>query len=197
MSLLLVTPPATEPVSLSEAKDHCEIGASDTAHDTKLTRFIKASREDVERITRRALITQTWKRTLSGFPPGRKILLPRPPLQSVSITYYDGDGVSQSLSPSAIQVDTVAAPGSVQPAVDFEWPVTQSLRQIAVEIEFVAGFGNSSSDVPSVFRQLILELVAFRFWSRGDLNLDIPKHIQWSLQSLRCGAHSDLYEIKS
>jgi uncharacterized phiE125 gp8 family phage protein len=196
MSFSLVTPPAIEPVTLAEAKKQLEIGISDTSHDSHVTRLIKAAREDVERLTRRALITQTWQRNLSSFPSGR-IFLPRPPLRSVTITYRDGNGALQPLTSSHYQIDTDAAPGSIEPAINEQWPVTEPLRRDAVLIEFSAGYGSAASDVPEVFRQVILELVAFRFWFRGDMNLEIPKHIKWSLSSLRCGAHSGYYDLKT
>lgn len=195
MSLKLITPPAVEPVTLAEAKKQVELPLADTTHDSQLTRLITACREDVERFTRRALITQTWRRTLPYFPCGR-IYFPRPPLSSVSIDYYDGSGVSQSLDAGLVQVDTDSAPGSVEPAVNTTWPTTQAGRRDAVTIEFECGFGDEASDVPANYRQLILELIAFRFWYRGDMSMDIPDHIKWSLKALRSGGHSGLYELR-
>ena len=52
--------PGSEPVSLSEARDQCEIAATDTNHDTKLTRYIQASREQVEDDSEYKCITQTY-----------------------------------------------------------------------------------------------------------------------------------------
>lgn len=196
MSLKLITPPAVEPVTLEEAKKQVELPLSATSHDDQLTRLIKAAREDVERHTRRALITQTWRRSLPAFPSGR-IFIPRPPLRSVSIEYYDGVGVSQSLASELVQVDTDSAPGSVEPAPDETWPSTQALRRDAVTIEFECGFGDAASDVPEVYRQLILEIVAFRFWYRGDMQMKIPDHIMWSMNALRCGAHGGFYGLRS
>lgn len=195
MSLKLVTGPTIEPITTNDAKKQLEIADGDTSHDTHVDRLITGARRDVERITRRALITQTWRRTFDGFPPG-KILLPRPPLISVSsVQYYDSDGASQSLSGSLYQVDTESAPGSVSQAINEVWPVTQIGKVNSVTITWTAGFGASRDSVPEEYKEIIRGLVAFRFWSRGDLDAKIPDHIMWALQSLRCGAHSGYYGL--
>ena len=49
MALVLVTPPATQPVSLTEAKLHLRV--SDTTEDTLITALIAAARERAEAIT--------------------------------------------------------------------------------------------------------------------------------------------------
>lgn len=55
MHLVIVTPPAAEPVSVAEA--HARIDASD--EDTLIGSLITAARELVETETARRLITQT------------------------------------------------------------------------------------------------------------------------------------------
>lgn len=195
MSLKLVTGPTSEPITLEDAKKQLEIANGDTSHDEHVGRLIVGARRDVERFTRRALITQTWRRSLNGFRTV-KIFLPRPPLISVSsVQYYDSDGVSQSLSGSLYQVDTESVPGSISPAVNEVWPVTQIGKVNSVTITWTAGFGATRDSVPEEYKELIRGLVAFRFWSRGDLEAKIPDHIMWSLQSLRCGAHSGFYDL--
>lgn len=194
MSLKLVTGPTTEPITLDDAKKQLEIALGDTTHDEHVSRLITSARRDVERITRRALITQTWRRKLNAFYEP-VILLPRPPLISVSsVTYFDSDGVSQSLSSSLYQVDTESAPGSIRPGPNEVWPVTQVSKVGAITITFVAGFGDRTS-VPEEYKELIRGLVAFRFWSRGDLDAKIPDHLMWAMKSLRCGVHSGYYGI--
>src|SRR4051812_21902860 len=105
--------PVAEPVLLAEAKQHLRVdGAYD---DALINRLIGSAREYAERETRRQLLTSTYKLTLDYFPGrcwtltnealprekaweygryfhDRAILLPRPPLQSVtSIVYTDAN----------------------------------------------------------------------------------------------------------
>lgn len=195
MSLQLVTQPAVEPVSLEQCKAQLELLESETGHDAKLRLMLAASRRDVERMTRRALITQTWRLRLPEFRQCR-IYLPRPPLQSVtSVVYEDADSVATTLSASLYQTDTQSSPGFIEPAVNQVWPSTETGNRTAVTVTYVAGYGNSPTDVPAEFRQLILELVAFRFYYRGDMDSPIPQHIKWSLEALHCGAKYGYYGV--
>ncbi len=68
----------------------CEFGvqivryASDTTEDAILSALITAARQQVEAITQRALITQTWDAYLDEFPDKDSIALPFGQLQSVT-----------------------------------------------------------------------------------------------------------------
>ncbi|NDA93971.1 MAG: hypothetical protein EBX90_11955, partial [Betaproteobacteria bacterium] len=59
-------PPATEPLSLEEVKEHLRIDSS--AEDALLQMYIEAARKVCEHNTARALITQTWETTFDRFP---------------------------------------------------------------------------------------------------------------------------------
>lgn len=195
MGLVQTVKPENLAVDLRQAKDHCELSPTDTSHDDKITRLVKAATADVERHTRRALITQSWRLTLREFRP--RIYLPRPNLQSItSIVYVNDDGDEITLNNALYQVSTDAKPGYVEPAYNESWPSVRPETIDAIQITYVAGFGNTYSDVPAEFQNAIYELTAFRFMNRGDTQVDIPKHIRWLLSDLRCGAVLDYYEIK-
>lgn len=152
MGLVLTTAPATEPVSLADAKLHCRV--DDSADDALLTALIVAARRQAESQTGRALITQSWRETLDSFPVAA-IALHNPPLVSVqSVKYIDTAGVQQTLDSGAYQVHTTGLVGLVAPAYDTEWPDTR--EQIdAVEIVFTAGYGNAAA-VPQEIKQWML-----------------------------------------
>lgn len=205
MGLICTVEPAELAVSLADAKKQCEVSESDTTHDEHLTRLIRAATDDVERFTRRALITQTWRLSLREWPhdalrqwphPGR-LLIPRPPLQSItSIVYTDDNGSLITLDSSLYQVSTDASPSFAEPAYGEVWPTLRPETLEAVRITYVAGFGDLDTDVPDQYKNAIYELVAFRFMNRGDVDVDIPKHIKWALNALRCGAMYDYYGVK-
>lgn len=205
MGLTRTVAPAELAVTLAEAKKQCEVSNNDTAHDDHLTRLIRAAIDDVERYTRRALVTQTWRLSLRQWPydkdrryphPGR-LFLPRPPLQSVtSIIYRDDNGTLVTLDPSLYQVTLDASPAFVEPAYGEVWPTLRPETVEAVRVTYVAGFGNEETGIPDQYKNAIYELVAFRFMNRGDVNVDIPKHIKWSLSALRCGAQYDYFGVK-
>lgn len=163
MALVLVTPPAQEPVPLAEAKAHLRV---DTADDDALIQaLIVAAREHVEHIIRRALVTQTWDLILDAFPAD-EIMLPRPPLQSVSsITYRLQDGTVVTLDPANYVVDTKSEPGRVVLAPGRSWPSDPLYAAGAVTVRYVAGYGDPAA-VPVAIKQAILLLVGHWYENR-------------------------------
>ncbi len=143
MALVLITPPATEPVTLEEAKLHCRVDHAE--EDALIEGFVTAAREYAEAFTHRAFVPQTWERVLGVFPA--VIRLPKPPLLGVeSITYLDPDGVVQTLDPAVYQVVGEAEPAAVLPAHGPCWPAVQP-RPGAVRIRFRAGYPKDATGV--------------------------------------------------
>lgn len=154
------TAPAAEPVKVSELKTWLGYGASD--QDTQLTNLLEAARQWVEEYLRRQLITATWTLKLDHFP-ANEMDLPYPPLQSVtSITYTAVGGESTVLSASLYDVSTASA--RIAPAYNQSWPSVQ-LDLEPLSIVYVAGYGDSSSDVPETIRQAIL-MIAGGWWQQ-------------------------------
>lgn len=184
MRLTLVTPPAIEPVTLAEAKSHLRVEA--TADDSLIQGLIQAAREAGESFTGRALIHQTWRLTLDAWPaqplpwwdgvvdgadiagPAVAILLPRPPLASVTeIRTYAANGVATPVPTSVYDVDSSGLPGRVRLSEGQSWPAPG--RSLAgIEIDFVAGYGASAAAVPQTIRLGILAEVARLYEHRGD-----------------------------
>lgn len=153
-SWTLTTPPAEEPVTLAEIKDHLRV--SGTAEDSLLTLYAQMAREAVEEETWRALMPQTWTLYLPGWPANGVIELPRPPLASVTaITYTDEDGVEGTLAASNYRVDTAREPGRVVLAPNGAWPVDALDSVNGVAVEFVAGYADASA-VPVTAKAAIL-----------------------------------------
>ena len=195
MGLIRTVEPAELAVALADAKKQCEIGGRDTTHDSHLTRLIKAATADVERHTRRALVTQTWRMTLKHWP-SRTLLIPRPPLQAISsVVYIADDATETTLNTSLYQVSSDSSPAFIEPAYGEVWPTLRPETKEPIKITFVAGFGDDESEVPEQFKNLIYELVAFRFMNRGDAETAIPKHVMWAMNALKCGAAYGYYGV--
>lgn len=113
--IVLITPPAAEPVTLSDVKLQLGFGpmqdsdrAASSILDDKLRAFIIAARQDCENYTRRAFLTQTWLLRRDSFPGHNfrydwngypQIDMPKPPLQSIySFQYIDVSGTLQTLT---------------------------------------------------------------------------------------------------
>ena len=92
MRLVLVTPPAVEPLTTDEVRARQNIGSN--VSDEVLQAYITAARQRIDGADGwlgRALNTQTWQAKFNTFPSDR-IYLPLPPLQSVDISYLDVNG---------------------------------------------------------------------------------------------------------
>ena len=145
--LVIVTPPAAEPVSLAEAKLYLRVDSE--TEDTLISGMIIAARTYAERVLRRALITQTLELTLDDWPAGNTITLPMPPLQSVtSLKYTDDDAVEHTLAASEYLVDTASVPGRVVLKDDYSWPTDDLRESGAIKVRYVAGYGAAGTAVP-------------------------------------------------
>lgn len=145
MAIRLITPPGSEPISLTEAKNHLRVDHNDD--DTLITALITASRDFCEQWTKRAFVTQTRELVIDDFPTN-ELEIPYPPLQEiVSIKYDDSSGVEQTLATDQYEVDDASQPGWVVP-ITSGWPtVFDGIN--AVRIRFIAGY-TSSPDSPSI-----------------------------------------------
>lgn len=158
MSLILVTAPTVEPVTLSEAKAHLRVTSSD--EDSLITSLITAARGMAETITRRALTTQTWDWKFGAFPESH-LDVPLAPLVSVtSISYIDTAGATQTWSSAnytVLDAGAQTAPGRIVPAYNESWPSVRGLPNDII-VRFVAGYGAASS-VPAEIRWAVLLII--------------------------------------
>lgn len=158
----VVTAPASEPITLAEARKQLELSPSDTAHDDHLTALIQAVREQFEHDTDSSILTQTLSVTCEDLSDD-EIYLPRRPIQSItSIQYYDTANTLQTLSSSVYSLDKPNA--AVRLNYLQLWPVTID-RWDAVTITYVAGY-SSISAVPQIYKQAMKLLLAHYFENR-------------------------------
>lgn len=96
-----------------------------------------------------------------------EIYVPLPPLQSVtSIYYWDSTtGLRTLLDPSTYIVDNVSEPARIVPAPNTSWPATLN-RINAVEVTFVAGYGDSGASVPSGIKDWLLMMAGTLYENR-------------------------------
>lgn len=166
----LVLGPATEPISLSELKLHLRIEDTDTTEDTLLNRLIKAARGEVESITRRAIITQTWDYCLNAWPDNDFIVIPGGNLQSVtSVKYLDTDGVSTTMVDGTdYLVETNGQEkGRIVLPYGWSWPSTILYPSNPITIRYIAGW-TAANLVPSEIGQAMLMICADMYEQRGE-----------------------------
>lgn len=171
MHLVNTQAPSIEPLSLADAKLHCRV---DITHDDSLiASYITSARRLIEAYCLNSLITQNWTVTLDykdnseGFwVEKRKIRFPMQPIQSITaVTTYDSqnnatlfDSANYRLSGNRIVLNDLCY-----------WP--SSLRFTdCLQIDFVAGYGNTANAVPLDIVQAMKLLVAQWYENREAIS---------------------------
>jgi uncharacterized phiE125 gp8 family phage protein len=162
MPSILLSGPAIEPVSLAEAKAYLRVEQDDD--DDVIAALIAGARLYVEAQTRRALITQSWRLSLDGWPQAGRIEVRPAPLQSLDAArVYDALSTTQDLDVAAFVVDTAGSALIFAP-----WVLPQPGRTAAgIELDVTAGYGDAAIDVPEPLRQAIRLLLAHWYDNRG------------------------------
>jgi uncharacterized phiE125 gp8 family phage protein len=159
MGLRLITPAATYPVSLVEAKLQCRVDGSD--EDGLLNLYISAATSFVELYTGRAIVAQTWELVLDDFTDA--MLIGRGPVQSVtSVKYYDADEALQTLAADQYTLDNVSDPAWLIRPSGVTWP-TVATGVNNVIIRFVAGYAT----VPDPIKAALLLTISSWFDNRN------------------------------
>jgi len=180
MGLKLITAPATEPITLLEAKDHLKI--TETAEDALIAIWIEVARDYCERYQNRAYITQTWELALDEWPENEIISIPKPPLQSVtSIKYYDTAGKETEFPKTDYEVDTYSQPGRISPGYGKSWPSTILRPMNGIIIKFVTGYTGA---VPERVKQAIKVLVGHLHENRESVDIKELKEVPFAVHSL-------------
>lgn len=180
----LVTGPAVEPVSLSEAKIDLRVDHDDD--DTLIAALITAARMEAEGLARRSFVNQTLDLSLTNWPADGCIRLPLPPVASVtSITYYKEDNTSATMSSSDYITVTDVDPAVITLGLNKTWP-SDALRPVApIRVRYVAGYGATAASVPERYRALIRSLVLVRYESRDELTAPQERQLQNIRNALR------------
>lgn len=181
----LTTQP-TLPISSGDLKR--ALGVTGDEHDRDIEELQQAAVNVFRRWTGREPVSTQYRLSLACWPNR----IPLPPLQSIeSVSYYDVDGVDQTLNAADYQLVTSdISEAEFFPAPNAELPGVQQGRVNAVRIEFTAG---DAEPLPEV-KQFIKLLV--RHWYDNPSAVvtgTISKEIELSLRSIASSLHTGYY----
>lgn len=169
MTMILLSAPTAEPITLGEAKAHLRVDTD--AEDTLIQSLIMASRLHIEAALDLALITQTWRLRRDTWPSSRTLTLPIRPIQSViSVKVYDDDDIPRAIDPASFILDGAANPARLVWRGNGSAPAS-GLAANGIEIDFVAGHGDGPADVPQPMRQALLLLIAHWYENREPVEI--------------------------
>lgn len=144
MIVTQTTPPAYQPLTLTEVKLHLRVDHSD--EDALIGILQGAAVDTCQQLTGRSIMAQGWKLTLNGWADA--VRLPYPEISAVSsIKYFDEEGAQQTLDSSMYELigDTVhKTSGATYPEL-WDGPGV-------VEINYTAGYsaGNEAAQQAAV-----------------------------------------------
>lgn len=170
METTLKTAALIEPVTLDEVKRHIRIDIDNTDDDDYLETLITVSRQRVEAITWRKLISQTWYAYLDDWPSGNYIEMPFGKLQSTPtppvITYTDDAGSATIWSSSEYIVGTDYQKGRITLDDGYTWPNENLYPSSPIKIEFVCGYGLLATTVPAQIKHAMKIILGEMFENR-------------------------------
>ena len=158
----------TKAVSVADLKTHLRIDSGFTDDDTYLGTLIDSAQNLVETYTNRAITTQTLSLYLDRLPfysdlklqegiftapdleyNSNYIVLPKPPVASVTaVYYYDDSDTQNTFSTAKYYVDTISDQARIVLRTGESWPtVTETRNANAYQVLYVAGYGGAN-DVP-------------------------------------------------
>jgi uncharacterized phiE125 gp8 family phage protein len=189
--LRVVEAPATEPVTLALARQHCRIDAD--YDDELVALYVTSARLEAEAYLNRALFTQRLRYNITWAPPPtatplvpqslivfplnwpplvkRPIELPRAPAISVEQIMWGPLDDMRLADPEDYDLNLGVEPGyiSVKPAL------LPRIPQQSMVIDYTAGYDAADPLViPSPIRMAILVGTAHHYENRGDVSAEMP-----------------------
>jgi uncharacterized phiE125 gp8 family phage protein len=192
-SVVRVTQPTVEPVSLALAKTQCRVDTE--ADDAYIQSLIAVARQYIEDILDITICTTVWEARYDLFPVWA-IVLPRLPLQAgpIAVTYRNGDGTYGTLlsANSDFQVDPHVLPGRIYPQWARAWPPTRG-DENSVTVRYTAGYGDDGQAAPPIVKHLILLLVAHWYDTRQIAVAGNMQSVPQSFETLLAAASMGVY----
>jgi uncharacterized phiE125 gp8 family phage protein len=155
----LITPPATLPVTLAQAKANMRVTTD--VEDDLIMGYVASALAYAEKYCGRIFASQVWEVTLDAFPAAEIMLSPGPVLSVDSVIYTDVNGAPQTIAPTSYYADLTQADGWVIP-ID-TWPSPMATAN-AIAVRYTAG---TASGTPPDVIQAILLLSTFYYEKRS------------------------------
>jgi hypothetical protein len=190
--LRLITGPTVEPVVAAELRNFLKTDAA-TLGDSEADLLISQARNFLEEESGIAFNTQTWEVAFDTWPghaepwwdgvrelpvtelysgPARAIELPRYPLIALTSvkTYSENSTETVVVVADTFNVDVVSRPGRMSLKQGLTWPI--ATREInAIVMQFTAGFGPLSTDIPAILRSAVLNLAGYYHDHQGECDM--------------------------
>lgn len=154
-----VVEPATEPVSLDQAKEFLRLIGDE--YDTELGGFITTAREHVENVTGTRLVEQTVELQADAWSDFE--LLPIGPATAiVSIKYDDSEGVEQDLDTAVFELCGAGLRRGIRTKVGQAWPSGLRSASGVIRVQLQVGYATLPKTIWATILRVIADLFTFR-----------------------------------
>lgn len=164
----VLTPPAGLPITMAALKAHLRIDHDD--ENDLLVAYAGAATAHLETVLNRHLLNTTVEQILPSFPMRWPIELRGRVQQIISLAYRDSTGVLQTLPPETYWLNSYCEPALVSLAINQAWPGS-AIRDDAVVITYISGYGETPEDVPESLRHAVLLLAANWYENRTTVSI--------------------------
>ena len=162
--------PASEPISLQEAKDHLRVDFSD--EDDYIETLIKSARRYCEAYCNTVFITQTWRQNENQWSNPIELKV-NPVISVTSLKYYDTNEAQQTITDNAnnYQKDLNSDVAKIYDGLVNTFPAIGDTVN-PIEIITVCGYG-AASDVPDDIKHAIKFMVSYFYENREGVAFEI------------------------
>jgi len=182
--LVIHTEPASEPITLAEAKAYLRVDSS--GDDALITSLIVSARKLCEEHMQRAIMSQTLQLFLDnlddideplweGMRTGpylnyykNYIDLPMPPVTSVThVKTYDDEDTATTFASTKYYVDNAKEPARIVLRTGETFPTSLRVAN-AIEVKYIVGYASASA-VPEPIKFAIYQVLTYLYEHRGDM----------------------------
>ena len=185
MPIAVVSPPSTHPVTFPQIKRHLRLDHAED--DEYLDELTQTATLHVEAATGQSLITRTMRQYINELPDGHCIELTVWPIKFIKeVRGYDFDGTPTVLNSSSYKLDNCSCPSVLMINQDISFQAISN----GLEVDMIAGYGDTAVDIPSNISRAILVLIAHWYELRGvpleaDRTSVIPDGLNALLEPLK------------
>jgi uncharacterized phiE125 gp8 family phage protein len=176
MLVTLLTPAATYPVTLAEAK--AQLRVSHTDQDTMISALIGVACKTVSEMSGRALSEEVWQIALPCVRGDVKLPL-SPLIEVTAIEYWDSADINQTLDLAGFYVFQDDDTATIRPKDGVAWPAARR-REDAFRFTFTAGY----TTVPENLRHAVLLLVDHLFHNTSPVTDGAVAEMPYAVESL-------------
>lgn len=169
-----ITPPATTPVSLAEAKAHLRVMGAE--EDSLIEGYIAGATSHLDGysgVLGRCLVDQVWRQDFNDW---RDLRLPFPDVKNVSVVWRDGEGTPTTVAVNDYFTEMNDLGFHVRFVSGWSAPSLPMTGAAPVSVTFTAGYG-APADVNAGLRHAILLMVGHWYENReavGEKGQEMP-----------------------